>query len=78
MRRPSREPKKNTVLTAAGPGSCGGRDERQFFTGDTNFAGEASLMHFDLAPIYSGWLTLAGDTQRQPGEGAAGAACGGT
>lgn len=50
-----------------GPGSCGARDERQFFTGDTNFAGEASMLHFDLAPLYSNWLTLAGDTIRESG-----------
>ena len=41
------------IAVCSGPGSCGGRDERQWFTGDTNFAGEASLLHYDLAPIYS-------------------------
>lgn len=45
--------KQHCFVCGTGPGSCGGRDERQFFTGDTNFAGEASLLHYDLAPIYS-------------------------
>ena len=56
-------------LTRSGPGSCGGRDERQFFTGDTNFAGEASLLHYDLAPIYANWVRMAGETQLPPEAG---------
>jgi hypothetical protein len=34
--------------------------------GDTNFAGEASMLHFDLAPIYSNWVKLASDSQLRP------------
>ena len=56
-------------LTCSGPGSCGARDERQFFTGDTNFAGEASLLHYDLAPIYANWVRMAGETQLPPDAG---------
>jgi alpha-L-rhamnosidase len=63
---------RNSILgnLLGGPGSCGGRDERQFFTGDTNFAGEASLLHYDVSAIYSNWVSLAADTQLPAGKGA--------
>jgi alpha-L-rhamnosidase len=50
-----------------GPQSCGGRDERQFFTGDTALAAEASLLHYDLPAIYSHWLQTVADQQRSDG-----------
>lgn len=50
-----------------GPGSCGARDERGFFTGDTSLAAEASFLHFDLAAIYTHWLQTAADGQRPKG-----------
>jgi alpha-L-rhamnosidase len=50
-----------------GPGSCGGRDERQFFTGDTAMAGEASLIQFELPALYTHSLQTMADQQRKDG-----------
>jgi alpha-L-rhamnosidase len=51
----------------SGPGSCGARDERQFFTGDTALGVEASVLNFGLGALYSQWLTVAYDQQNADG-----------
>ena len=47
----------NTMANSlqGGPGSCGARDERQFFTGDTQVSAEASMQHFRLRPLLASW-----------------------
>jgi hypothetical protein len=50
-----------------GPGSCGARDERQFFTGDAALAAEASLLHYDVPAVYLHWLQTVVDQQRPNG-----------
>jgi len=39
-----------------GPGSCGNRDERQFFTGDTQVTAQASMQYFRLRALMAAWL----------------------
>jgi hypothetical protein len=50
-----------------GPQSCAGRDERQFFTGDTALGAEASILSFGLGPMYTLWLDTALDEQNADG-----------
>ena len=59
----------NTMLGAlqAGPGSCGQRDERQFFTGDTQVAAEALLQNFRTRALLASWLLGVLDDQNADG-----------
>ena len=60
---------RNSLLgnTLGGPGSCAARDERMFFTGDTNFAVQAHMLSFDVAAVYTHWLQTVADQQRPSG-----------
>ena len=50
-----------------GPGSCAGRDERQFFTGDTALATEATFLNYRAAALYARWVRTLLDEQLDDG-----------
>lgn len=50
-----------------GPGSCGARDERQFFTGDTAVTVHASLQNFRLRALLASWARTGVDNQNEDG-----------
>jgi alpha-L-rhamnosidase len=59
----------NTISSnlQGGPGSCGQRDERQFFTGDTQVSALTSMQHFRLRPLMYAWVLNALDDQNADG-----------
>jgi alpha-L-rhamnosidase len=59
----------NTISSnlQSGPGSCGQRDERQFFTGDTQVSALTSMQHFRLRALFSMWVLGGKDEQNVDG-----------
>jgi alpha-L-rhamnosidase len=59
----------NTIFSnlQSGPGSCGQRDERQFFTGDTQVSALTSMQHFRLRALFSMWALGGKDEQNEDG-----------
>lgn len=59
----------NTIFSnlQGGPGSCGQRDERQFFTGDTQVSAQTSMQHFRLRGLFSMWVLGGMDEQNADG-----------
>ena len=50
-----------------GPGSCGQRDERQFFTGDTAVSAQTVLQHVRARPLLAAWALTGVDAQNADG-----------
>lgn len=50
-----------------GPGSCGQRDERQFFTGDTAVSAQTVLQHVRARPLLAAWALGGVDAQNADG-----------
>ena len=59
----------NTIFAnlQGGPGSCGQRDERQFFTGDTQVSVLTSMQHFRLRALFASWVLDGVDDQNVDG-----------
>jgi alpha-L-rhamnosidase len=50
-----------------GPGSCGQRDERQFFTGDTGVTAETVMLNARCRALYAAWAITGADDQNADG-----------
>ena len=59
----------NTIWSnlQGGPGSCGQRDERRFFTGDTAVSALTLMQHFRLRALMYSWILNGIDDQNQDG-----------